>query len=74
MAAPVIVSADRIIEGARKTYQTIPTDDTYAQDVVIRVVAGLLDLEGEDYADLIRHLISADEVDADALRWVTVKS
>lgn len=73
MAAPVIVSADRIIEGARKTYLTIPDDDTYAQMIVIRVVAGLLDLEGEDYEDLIRHLVSADEVDADALRWVTVK-
>lgn len=72
MAASVIISAEKVIERGRKTYRTIPPDDTYAQGVVLKVVASMLDLEHRDYEDLIRHLVTADEVDTDALRWATV--
>lgn len=72
MAAPVIISAEEIIAGGRKTYRTIPPDDTYAQSIVLKVVASMLNLEDPDYEDLVRHLVTADEVDTDAFRWATV--
>ncbi len=65
------VPAARIIEAGRKTFRSTPADDIYSQNVVIRVTANMLGLEGEDYQDLVRHLVSADEIDADAWRWVT---
>jgi hypothetical protein len=71
MSAPLIVSAYKIIEGTRKTYQSIPPDDAYAQSVVLKVAATLLGLEGEDYVDLVRHLVTAEYVEADALKWAT---
>ena len=74
MAAPVIVSAEKVLEGGRKTYRTIPPDDTYTQNIVLKVVASMLNLEHPDYEDLIRHLVTADEVDTDAFRWATVIS
>ncbi len=72
MAAPLLVSAEKVIEAARKTYRTIPPDDTYSQGVVLKVTAHMLDLDDDDYIDLVRHLVTADDVDADAFRWVTV--
>jgi hypothetical protein len=65
------LTAEQIIESGRSTYRTIPADDIRSQETVFRVVGRALDLEGEDYEDLVRHLVTADVIDEEAWRWVT---
>ena len=64
------MNAANIIAAGRNTYRSAQPDDDQRRDAALRYTAIALELEGANYEDLIRHLITADEIDEDAWTWV----
>ena len=65
------LTPETVIQAGREAYRM-----THGMGVnyILRQVAIDLDLEGEDYEDLVLHLVTADEIDEEAYRWVTQPS
>ena len=64
-------TAAQVIAAGRNVYRSILNGAPLSIEALLSYTALALGLEGEDYEDLVRHLVTADEVDEDAFRWVT---
>jgi len=64
------LTPDVVIEAGREAYR-MTGNDSISLGFIVQQVAADLDLEGEDYEDLVRHLVTADVIDEDTWRWVT---
>lgn len=62
------LNPDVVIRAGRDAYRTA---SGMGRNYILRAVAVDLGLEGEDYEDLVYHLVTAKVIDEDAWRWVT---
>lgn len=62
------LTPENVIQAGREAYQRT---SGMGVNYILDQVAIDLDLVGEDYEDLVYHLVTAEVIDSDAYRWAT---